>query len=93
MTFKQHFKHNTNHRQYHADFTNITYIGLQNNPANANKDSQKVLQKLFNTLQLSQQALRPVFQNKEVLYTAIIQACSGVPEFNHALYIPAEAYK
>ncbi|KAH8742800.1 hypothetical protein F5883DRAFT_656357 [Diaporthe sp. PMI_573] len=84
-----HFVTETNRRQYYHDWTNTTFATVRNDKENSGKTLRGVLEKLLDRLQLCQKALGAEYQSDEMLRTTVIRACAGVPELEHALFIPA----
>jgi hypothetical protein len=84
-----HFVTETNRRQYYHDWTNTTFATVRNDKENSGKTLREVLEKLLDRLQLCQKALGAEYQGDEMLRTTVIRACAGVPELEHALFIPA----
>ena len=85
---KTHFDTEVNHHYYYTDWTSTTFNKMRQE--STEKNMHKVLQTLLDKLQLCQRALGPDYAGEANLRTAVIKACRGVPELEHALFKPAK---
>src|SRR6266516_5383117 len=84
---KNQFDTNVNHNQYYTDWTSTTFAKTrQQNP---DKDLYEVRRTMLDKMQLCQRALGAGFAGENNLRTAVINACRGVRELEHALFKPA----
>ncbi|KAI0993883.1 hypothetical protein K3495_g14301 [Podosphaera aphanis] len=88
MKLKAHFDTEINHNTYYTDWTTTTFPKVRQE--NSENSLQEVLQILIDKLELCQRALGPNYTGEEVLRTAVIMACRGVPELKNALFKPAK---
>lgn len=87
-SLKQHFETEVNHRHYYTDWITTTFNKLR--AEHPTKSPHKVLQLLFDKLQLCQRALGKDFAGDLPLRYTLVRACRGVPELAFALYNPPD---
>ncbi|KAI6249905.1 hypothetical protein HI914_02027 [Erysiphe necator] len=85
---KAHFDTEVNHNTYYTNWITITFTKIRQE--NSEKTLQEVLQILIDKLELCQRALGQNYAGEEVLRTAVIMACRGIPELKNALFKPAK---
>ncbi|KAI1818869.1 hypothetical protein F4861DRAFT_544666, partial [Xylaria intraflava] len=78
-----HFNTNTNHGQYWADWTTITFVRTREE--NPDVAPIEALELMIDKLSKAQRALGAEYQGEIQLSTTIARACRGVPAFNTAL--------
>lgn len=78
-----HFDTNTNHSQYWADWTTITFRRMKEE--NPDKTPYEALELMIDKLSKAQRALGADYQGEIHLSTTVVRACRGVPELATAL--------
>lgn len=89
--FNSHFNTNINHSQYFTDWTLTDFVRIK--AANPNKTIPKVLEFIFDKLQLVQRTLGPKFQGEVALYTVVARACKRVKKLENALLTQKPTYE
>ncbi|KAI1818890.1 hypothetical protein F4861DRAFT_544594, partial [Xylaria intraflava] len=82
-TMDMHFNTNTNHGQYWADWTTITFVRTREE--NPDVAPIEALELMIDKLSKAQRALGAEYQGEIQLSTTIARACRGVSAFNTAL--------
>ena len=78
-----HFNTNVNNAQYWTDWTMTSFAQMrQEHP---DKTPQEALETMLDKLQIVQRVLGKGHQGEKALQLTVVRACSGVPEFDHAL--------
>ena len=78
------FNTNINYTKYWTNWITTTFIYIKRK--NLNKILLKVLETIFNKLQLIQKALKKGYQKKLNLYITVIRAYNGIPKLEYALF-------
>jgi hypothetical protein len=79
LKIKRHFDVETNHHQYHTDWTSMTFGTMMNDTSMQGKSKTEVLTALLDKLQLCQRALGPAFAGDMPLRINTERAVTGVP--------------